>query len=153
MGEGRNALYLAMRGFSVVGVDVSTIAAARCASKARARKVGLRVAVADLEHWLFAPKSFDWITQFYFLERALFPSITRTLRPGGHFILETFSSRHAEVSSFGPRNPDFLLDAQEARDLTRDLDLIHFEDETVELDEGRHQGPAGLIRLIARSPD
>lgn len=153
MGEGRNALYLARLGLSVTGLDVSLVAARRAARIAVRESLPLDVAATDLDHWCVSSQAvFDLIVQFYFLERPLFPSLVAALRPGGYLALETFSTRHAEVSDFGPRNRSFLLAPGEVTELIGDLEPIVLEDQIVELDEGRHQGRAGLIRLLARKP-
>jgi len=49
MGEGRNAVFLAERGFDVEGVDVSKTAVERCIQLARERNVVVNVRVGDLK--------------------------------------------------------------------------------------------------------
>ncbi|MGQ9506950.1 MAG: class I SAM-dependent methyltransferase [Candidatus Bathycorpusculaceae bacterium] len=51
MGEGRNALFLAEKGFDVEGVDVSKTAVDKCIQLAKARNVVVNVHVCDLKEF------------------------------------------------------------------------------------------------------
>lgn len=88
-GPGRNALYLAERGWRVTAVDGSRIAIDLLLAHARERKLAIEARVADLESDEFqAPgESFDLVLSCYFFERPLIPLIKQTLRPGGVLIL------------------------------------------------------------------
>jgi len=88
-GTGRNALYLAERGWRVTAVDGSPIAIA----KLRERKIEINAEidarVADLEgsEFQIRPDSYDLICDCYYLQRDLFPHIKTGLRPGGMAIV------------------------------------------------------------------
>jgi len=58
-GIGTQAIGLALRGYEVVGSDLSSVAAARAASEAAARGAGLRVVTADMRRLPFAWSAFD----------------------------------------------------------------------------------------------
>ncbi|MGQ9529888.1 MAG: class I SAM-dependent methyltransferase [Candidatus Bathycorpusculaceae bacterium] len=47
MGEGRNALFLAERGFDVEGIDLSRTAVERCLQMAREKNVNISAHVGD----------------------------------------------------------------------------------------------------------
>lgn len=153
MGEGRNALFLAREGFDVTGVDISPVAVAKAKRFAEEQGVRLRAIVADLAAYDQGEALYDAITNFYAFEPRLFPGIVRALKPGGVFVFETFSIDHLEVGgSFGPRNPAFLVKPNELLKRLEALRILFYEDTVVELDNGRHKGPAALVRLIARKP-
>lgn len=85
-GAGRNSLFLAKNGWSVVAVDGS--AEAIRIVKQRARRVGveLETHVADLESSLplaFDEASFDLVTIVLYLQPALVAEARRLLRDGG----------------------------------------------------------------------
>jgi tellurite methyltransferase len=84
-GPGRNALYLAERGWRVTAVDGSPIAIA----KLLARNVEIDARVADLERREFQihPDSYDLICDCYYLQRDLFPQINAGIRIGGMAIV------------------------------------------------------------------
>lgn len=88
-GAGRNALYLAGRGWRVTAVDGSRAAIDLLLGRARERKLALDAQVADLEagEWCTADDSFDLVLSCYFLDRNLIPLMQKALRPGGWSIL------------------------------------------------------------------
>jgi SAM-dependent methyltransferase len=50
-GEGRNALFLASRGYEVEAVDISAVGLAKARALAEERHLTLRTTVADLAHY------------------------------------------------------------------------------------------------------
>ena len=108
-GPGGTALELARAGWHVTGVDISHVALAQARHAAAAAELTTRCTFrqVDLDEWRPAPDSTDLITTFYFLERALWPSIQAAVRPGGLYIAETFN-RHRLIK-MPEANPTFLL--------------------------------------------
>ena len=156
MGEGRNAVYLAQNGFDVTGVDISDVAIEKCNKLAEERNTTVNAVVADLTDYDMGEAQFDLITKFYYYEPSIFPQIIDALKPGGMFILEQFSIdhlRYRETSSFGPRNPDYLIKPNELLEHFKSLRILYYEDTVVELDEGMHKGTAAIIRLIAQKAE
>ena len=156
MGEGRNAVYLAQNGFDVTGVDISDVAIEKCNKLAEERNTTVNAVVADLTDYDMGEAQFDLITKFYYYEPSIFPQIIDALKPGGMFILEQFSMdhlRYRETSSFGPRNPDYLIKPNELLEHFKSLRILYYEDTVVELDEGMHKGTAAVIRLIAQKAE
>jgi tellurite methyltransferase len=80
-GPGRNALYLAERGWRVTAVDGSPTAI----SKLRERNAAIDARIADLERGEFQiqPDSYDLICDCLYLQRDLFPQIKAGVRKGG----------------------------------------------------------------------
>ncbi len=84
-GPGRNALYLAERGWRVTAVDGSPIAIAAL----QERSAAMDARVADLERGEFQiqPDSYDLICDCYYLQRDLFPQMKAGIRSGGMAIV------------------------------------------------------------------
>ncbi len=84
-GPGRNALYLAERGWRVTAVDSAPIAIA----KLRERNAGIDARIADLERGEFQiqPDSYDLICDCLYLQRDLFPQMKAGVRRGGMAIV------------------------------------------------------------------
>ena len=84
-GAGRNALYLASLGWTVVAVDGS--AAAIGILRGRAAGLAIDARVADLESggFVIEPAAYDLICDFFYLDRGLFPHMREGVRPGGLF--------------------------------------------------------------------
>src|SRR5436190_23089831 len=73
MGQGGSACWLAARGFQVVGIDISEVAA----RQAKAQCPALIAVVADLIGLVLPENTFDVILNFYYLDRALWPQYRR----------------------------------------------------------------------------
>lgn len=128
MGEGRNAIFLATRGFDVDGVDenAKSIAAARAA----ARKLGapIRAIVGSVEDgtYIIPLETYDVIAVFNYLHRPLFKDIRDGVLPGGVLIYQTFT---VDQPRFGkPTDPDHLLQPDELRQVFADWDILRYRE-------------------------
>lgn len=111
MGEGHEAIFLAQRGFSVTGIDISEVAVARALQMARRAGVSIDAQVMDLRTATLPSETYDVVICFYYLQRDLFPHIVRTLKPGGMVIYETYTTEQARYGH--PTNPAYLLEPNE----------------------------------------
>ncbi len=100
MGEGRNAVFVAERGYDVLGVDVSEAGVEKARDLAREQQTSINAACADLDDFQIEKNAFDLILCFYFLDRRLFSEIRAGLRPGGLVYFETFNAGHLKYTSF-----------------------------------------------------
>jgi tellurite methyltransferase len=84
-GTGRNALWLAERGWHVTAVDGSQAAIQILSEHARRAGVTIDASVGDLEaHELsIDPDSFDLVLMLYYLQRDLFEAAKAAVKPGG----------------------------------------------------------------------
>ncbi len=147
-GEGRNAVFLAQKGFDVLAVDASAKGLAKANALAKERDVTIETEVADLRTYDLGDEQYDLVTDFYYHQPDLFPKVMRALKPGGFFVLQGFSIDQPSTNRFGPKDPDFLV---KPNDLLRHFEgyrIRHYEDTVVELDEGMHQGVGAVVRLV-----
>ena len=88
-GPGRNALYLAGRGWRVTAVDGSAIAIDILLERAHARKLLIDARMLDLEADTLelASDTYDLVLSCYFLQRRLIHGMKAALRPGGLLIM------------------------------------------------------------------
>ncbi len=147
-GEGRNAVFLAQQGFAVVAVDISPKGLEKCRQLASQKQVEIETVVADLDTYDMGQEQYDLITDFYYHDPSLFTKIIRALKPGGKLILQNFSVEQPATSRFGPRNPAYLVKPNELLAHFADYRIRYYQDTVVELDEGMHQGPGAVVRLI-----
>ena len=127
MGRGRNAVFLAGRGFDVEGVDVSAEAVAEAEKAAGNAGVQIKAEVADLEAgYLVKPGDYDVIICFNYLQRSLIPALKAGLKTGGIIVYETFITDQAELGS--PRNPDYLLGHNELLEMFRDFRCLRYRE-------------------------
>jgi tellurite methyltransferase len=141
-GKGRNAIFLAQRGFEVLGIDISSVALAeaqRCASE---KSLAIAWQQADLEQIELPPLRYDLVINFNYLQRSLVPQIKTTLKPAGRVIFETYLIDQQAVGD--PKNPDYLLAHNELLELFRDFRVLHYREGKF-LQSGKDAFLAGLL--------
>jgi 2-polyprenyl-3-methyl-5-hydroxy-6-metoxy-1,4-benzoquinol methylase len=120
MGSGRNAVYLAKKGFVVEGVDISAEAIKDTLESAKQEGVKIRAQAADLEgNYRIKQGAYEVIICFNYLQRSLIPQIKDGIRKGGMVVYETYTVDHAQFRK--PRNPAHLLKHNELLDMFRDF--------------------------------
>jgi SAM-dependent methyltransferase len=132
-GRGRHVRWFASRGHPVLAVDRSQEALDAMADLT-APGPGPRVQTvsADVENaaWPLmqagTEQTFDAVVVTNYLWRALFPTIVRSVAPGGVLLYETFAHGNASVGK--PSRPDFLLQPGELLRACGDLRVIAYED-------------------------
>lgn len=145
-GRGRNALYLAGRGFAVSGVDISGQGLKLLAREAQKRNLALALWQDDLEQQPSLPAGpFDAIIQFFYLQRSLLPSLKGLLKPGGTFILRTFSTVGRRED--GPEAPDIVLNPGELLEIFSGWETLLHEEGVEQSANG-----GGLAGIVARKP-
>ncbi len=150
-GEGRNAIYLATRGFDVDAVDVDPDAIARARAKARKLGAPIRAVVGNVEDgtYIIPIETYDVIVVFNYLHRPLFKDIRDGVKPGGVVVYQTYTTKQLEFG-VGPRNPDHLLRPGELREVFADWEVLRYR-EYVE-HEGPGNPPRALAGIVARKP-
>lgn len=93
-GEGRNAVFLAERGWDVTALDISPVGLDKARRLAEKHHVSITTRVVDLEGFQLPENAYDVIVMTYYLQRDLFPQIARALRPGGMAVIETYTRAH-----------------------------------------------------------
>lgn len=127
-GAGRNARYLAERGFTVDAVDIEISA---CAELAALPNIALLQADLEGGQWPYSPQVFQGIVVTNYLHRPLFSRLLEALAPGGVLIYETFALGNERYGR--PKNPNFLLLPNELLEVVRGkLRVMAFEDVLVE---------------------
>ena len=141
-GKGRNAIFLAERGFEVVGIDISPIALAEARRCAIEKSLAIAWQQADLEQIELPPARYDLVLNFNYLQRSLVPQIRQTLKPGGRVIFETYLIDQKAIGS--PNNPAYLLGHNELLDLFRDFRVLYYREGRF-LKSGKNEFLAGLL--------
>jgi SAM-dependent methyltransferase len=142
-GNGRNALFLAEKGFTVDAVDISDVAV----DELKGRHPDLFPIQADLDSWEIPENQYSIILNIRFLSRRLFPYIREALIPGGVFIAETFLESPGEEDHFSRR--DFLLRENELLHAFLPLRIRHYAER--ESRDAPH-GPCREAVLVAVKP-
>jgi len=132
-GEGRNALWLAARGWHATAVDFSAVALQRAASLAKEQlgpNAGHLVTLeADVQRWAPRPRAYDLVLVVYLHLRkkqrsAIMASAAEAVAPGGTLLvvghdLENLTSGHG-----GPQDPAVLY---RPSDIVADIEPAHLD--------------------------
>lgn len=109
-GQGSNALWLARRGLTVWGLDVSPVAIGQARELARRSGVGdrCRFEVADLDDGIPAGPPVDVVLCHKFRDRSLDRAIVERLAPGGVLAISCLSEVGAAPGPFRARPGELL---------------------------------------------
>ena len=151
-GTGRNAFFLAHRGFTVDAIDISEVALSH--ASAQAEGLPVRWLCQDL---LASPEipqfGYDLIIMFHFVAPTLLARLTGHLSPGGLLMVEEHlqpPEGRGGGAVTGPHNPQYRVGPGELQQDLNELDLLFFyEGEVKEADDRS----AWLSQVIVRNPE
>jgi tellurite methyltransferase len=147
-GAGRNALYLAERGFQVTGLDSSDQALDRARRTAADHNLTVQWREQDLDELTELNGPYALICMVRYVNVPLLRLAAQCLVPGGLLVVE--QHLRTDPGVIGPQNPAFRLAPGELGQQLADLEMVeHWEGDTEDPD-GR---PVALARAIARCPD
>ena len=142
MGEGRNGVFLATKGFQVTGVDISEEGLKKAETLAAELGVTIKTVVADLESYEIPANTFDVIICTYYFQRDLFPKIAAALKPGGMALIETYTMDHLRHRS--RFNKAYLLEPNELLTMLPGLRVLRYQ----EVDTGQE----AFASILAQKP-
>lgn len=151
MGDGRNAIYLATRGYDVDGVDVDPARVANARTAARRLGSPIRAVVGNLEDgdYIIPPSTYDLIVVFNYLHRPLFDAIREGVKPGGAVVYQTYTRDQAQYGK--PTNPEYLLKPGELKTQFEDWEMLKYREFT-----GPTRGsgePSAIASIISQKPE
>jgi tellurite methyltransferase len=144
MSEGRNAVFMARKGYSVEGVDLSEVATRKAKRLARENKVSITTVIADLMSYTITPDFYEVILNFDYLQRSLIPQIKAGLKRGGVVICEQYLTDQRLNGDGRYVLRDYLLRKGELKEFFKDFEILYYQ----ESNDGRE----ARARLIARKP-
>ena len=128
MGEGRNAVFLARKGYKVVGIDISSVAVRKARALAQEFGVRIETIVASMTDYKIPDASYDAIICFYYVERSLHEKMMKWLRPGGILIYEAHTENQLKVPGNEHYSRKYLLRPGELLGLFPALKLLKYEE-------------------------
>ena len=113
-GDGRNAIWLAERGWKVTAVDFSQVALERGRSRAEAGGVTVDWQLADLLEWSPEARAYDLVTLFFIHlpgteRRGVYARAADAVAPGGTLLLVAHDRANLADGVGGPQDPDVLV--------------------------------------------
>lgn len=158
-GEGRNGVWLAEQGLSVLSIDFSPTAQEKAGALAKARGVDVEFQRADVHAWPYPEAAFDVVVEIFTQfstpgERAAkWAGIRRALKPGGLLILQGYTPRQLHHGTGGPKQMEHLYTCSMIEQAFGDWQVIELVEEEREMQEGAaHSGLSAVIGLVARKP-
>ena len=124
MGEGRNGVYLATKGFDVIGVDISEKGLQKAHQLANELNTKIETRVVDLENYQLEKNAYDLVICTYYLQRDLFPQMMDAVKPGGMVLVETYNMDYLNYSQF---NKNYLLKTNELLEVFKDFKIIRYQ--------------------------
>jgi SAM-dependent methyltransferase len=155
-GEGRNAVFLAGRGYDVTAVDQSAAGLRKAERLAAERGVQLTTVQADLGAFAIEPGHWAGVVSiFCHLPRAvrlpLYAGVVRGLRPGGVLLLEAYTPAQIGRGTGGPSDPEMMMSLDRLKEELPGLEWVVAEEKEREVREGSfHTGLAGVVQFIGR---
>jgi len=128
MGEGRNAVFLAQKGYKVTGIDISSVAVKKAHLLAQEFGVKIKGVVASLKDYKIPPQSFDAIICFYFVDRTLIDKMKSWLKPGGIIIFEAYTVNQKATRSKPKIDEAYILKEQELLKLFSGMRVLKYEE-------------------------
>ena len=145
-GRGRNALFLAERGYEVDAVDVSGEALSQARARAEERDLDVNWVQADLTEYPFPSATYDVVVVSFYATLDRLPDLKEALAPGGVLVYE-HHLRSATPVDRGPRTDRYRFRSNDLLRACLDLTVLSYA-ERVRRTDGR---AAAVVTLVARN--
>lgn len=155
-GEGRNAVFAAIKHWKVDAVDFSQTAKEKALNFAQENSANIDYTLSNLEDYNFIPDRYDAVGNIFLhlhptVRKIVHPGIIFTLKKNGYLILEVFEKDQLGRKTGGPQNFDMLYSVDELEKDFNSLKIILLERKNIILEEGgMHNGEAVVVRLLAQ---
>lgn len=155
-GEGRNAVFLAKHGRQVTAVDYSSIGLEKAVKLAKENSVTITPVRADLNGYKLDVGTYDGIVSIYchvppHVRKALFSQLAAAIKPGGVFLMESYTPAQIGKGTGGPPTADLTTTLAEMKNYLKEFEIIHGLEMDREVVEGElHNGIASVLQIIAK---
>lgn len=157
-GIGRNAIWLAERGWQVTAIDYSEVALAEARRRGAACDVDVDWILADVTEWEPEPAAYELVCVLYLQlpadeRRVVLERAGAALAPGGTIVVLGHDLRNLTEGYGGPTSPEVLFTTEDVVDELPGLVIERAERvvRPVEAEDGVHEAIDALVR--ARRPD
>lgn len=152
-GEGRNAVFAAKLGWDVTAIDSSVVGREKALKFAKAEGVTINYEILDLANFETRTDQYDFIAIIFghfpsSFRQELHHQFAKSLKIGGHILIEAFAKEQLNNSSGGPQDPDMLYSTVMLEADFPELSIKKLTHEKVFLNEGKHHGWADVVRFV-----
>jgi SAM-dependent methyltransferase len=154
-GEGRNAVFLARRGYSVTAVDSSLVGLNKGRKLAEANGVVVEFIHADLADYDLGENEWDGIVSIFSplpssLRRQLYKKVEVGLRPSAVFLLEAYTPDQLKHGTGGGNSADTMQSKKTLSVELPGLKFKHLAELERDVVEGiYHTGVGAVVQAIA----
>ena len=127
MGEGRNAVFLATKGYKVTGIDISRVAVQKARYLAKEFGVRIDTIVKSIKELKIKPGSIDAIICFYYVDREIVKTLKKWLKPGGVIIFEAYTMNQKLINKMEGQD-SYVLQEAELFDLFSNYKVLKYEE-------------------------
>jgi 2-polyprenyl-3-methyl-5-hydroxy-6-metoxy-1,4-benzoquinol methylase len=131
MGQGRNSIWLAQRGWKVTGFDPAEQAVELARETAEKLGLKMKTEIRRMEDFDFGERRWDLILLSYVGGREMAEVLERALKPGGVLVIEGFHRDAARDLAIGSAR---VFDTGELPALYRQLRVVRYEEPVAEAD-------------------
>lgn len=166
-GEGRNAVFLAQKGYQVTMVDYSEVGvenAKKLASQVKREKSGknkdggvpLNAIVDDLQTFELGENKWEGVISIFghtppTIRKRIHSSLNDALAPGGVYLAIGYSHKQLDYKTGGPPSLDLLYNPEEIAEELSGLKMEHLKLREREIIEGDlHTGLASVVEIVAK---
>ncbi len=155
-GEGRNAVFLASRGYQVLAVDQSVVGLNKARRLAAEQGVSIETQASDLAAFEWGSESFQGIVSIWAhtppeLRASIHRECVSALAPGGVMVLEAYTPAQVGRGTGGPPNPVMCMTAEGLRQELAGLELTLLREIERDVAEGKyHNGSSCVVQMVAR---
>ena len=155
-GEGRNAVYAALKGWEVTAVDQSIEGWKKAMKLADQNNVSIEYMVQNLIELCSKNEIYDAVAMVFLhlppeIRTTIHQNLIKQLKPGGWMVVEAFSKKQLGRNTGGPPVLEMLYDKRILQDDFGDLEIVEIYEKIETFDEGPfHQGESALIRMIVK---
>lgn len=158
-GEGRNGVFLAEQGHRVTSVDLSRRGLEKAQQLAADRAVELDTVVADLSSFDLGTNRWDLIVSIFAhtppnVRTRIHADVGRALRPGGLFVLESYTPDQIGRGTGGPPSAKFTMTLDGLRSELTGMTIVHGAELLRSVHEGpAHCGDGAVVQVVAMSQE
>lgn len=155
-GEGRNAVFLAKKGYKVTAIDSSLTGIEKGKKLAKKNNVKIEFIHADITKYDLGNCKWDAIVSIFFplpsIERIeLYKKVKRGLKPSGIFLLEAYTPQQIHFDTGGGKSVDLMQSKNSLRSEFKGVNFLCIQEIEREVVEGVfHTGLASVIQAIAK---
>lgn len=155
-GEGRNALFLARKGFEVTAMDFSEVGMKKAKMFAHQERLQLETIVADLEQFEMGTNKWDAVIAIFAhlpptLRKLVHSRVEQSLKKDGIFLLEAYRPEQLQFGTGGPPKIEMMMTLKSLREELPHLRTEWSKELVREIHEGKyHNGQSAVVQFIGK---